>query len=78
MPVPQTQAAGATPWRVSWLCLFVAEPEMCDFRKMFEGVLPCALQGVKPWGAATSAARHPGAFEQVTPGTQQSSALKAG
>lgn len=48
------------------LVVFVAEPEMCYFRKMFEVVLPRAMQVVKPWGAATPAARHPGAFEQGT------------
>lgn len=51
------------------LVVFVAEPEMSGFRKMFEGVLPCAMQGVKPWGAATPAVKHPGAFEKVIPGT---------
>lgn len=60
------------------LVVLVAEPEMRDFRRMFEGVLPHAMQGVKPWGAATPAAKHPGACAQVILGTYQSSALKAG
>lgn len=35
---------------------FVAEPEPCDFR----GFPPCAVQGVKPWGGRTPAAKDPG------------------
>lgn len=43
------------------LVAFVADPEMCDFRSTFRGDPPRAMQGVKPWGGTTPAAKHPGA-----------------
>lgn len=49
--------------------MFVAGPGMGNFRRMFEGVLPRATQDVGAQGAAAPAVKHPGACEQVIPGT---------